>query len=189
MSRDYFAMLGLPPGSYTPEEIRLRFHILRQAIIRQLEDPLNYQVARRRLNEIYMALRALSDRQRQAETLEAMLGGEPQRHLRALRQHIRDSLEDGVLRCSRRRELLEEGRRLGLSEFHVHLLIAEAQFGGPPVLFRSDGGAGDDVGGPVLLPQEEPRPAQAAPRTGVRFAAAGLLGLALFLSVVRWLMP
>ena len=70
-------------------------------------------------------------------------------------------------------EILAEGRRLGLSEFHTQLLIAQVQFGGelvvPPA--RCDIPASSETGS----------------RVGARFAAAGVLALAIFLAMIRWL--
>ena len=74
---------------------------------------------------------------------------------------------------SRRKEILAQGRRMGFSEFHIHLLIAQVQFGGNLVVRPMS--CRDSVS------------SAAAARIGARFAAAGVLALALFLAMVRWL--
>jgi hypothetical protein len=62
---------------------------------------------------------------------------------------------------------------LGFSEFHTHLLIAQVQFG--------DGIVAPPCG------HRRSTSTESASRIGARFAAAGVLALALFLAMVRWL--
>ena len=78
----------------------------------------------------------------------------------------------GLLRYSRRVRILEEARRLGVSDFHTQLLIAQVQFGGPIVTAPRGGRA-------ARIP-DSPK------RVVARFAAAGVLALALFLVAIRW---
>jgi hypothetical protein len=84
---------------------------------------------------------------------------------------IRDSLEDGLLRCSQRAKILSAGRKLGFSDFHTHLLIAQTQFG-PQCVVSEDA--------------ELPSPPASGAAAG-RLAAALLLALALLLAAIRWL--
>ena len=58
------------------------------------------------------------------------------------------SLEDGLVRYSRRRDLLSAAQRLGLDRFEANLIIAEVQYGqghpsfpGPPAAVRLSGSA------------------------------------------------
>jgi len=90
-----------------------------------------------------------------------------------LRRLIAESLEDGLLRYSCRQKILAEARRLGFSEFQAQLLIAQVQFGDRQLEPASPG---------------RPRP-DAAPVSVIiaRLAAAGVLALAMFLGLVRWL--
>ncbi len=171
MSRDYFAILGLTPGRYEPREIAQRFAARRRRLLADLDDPARHAESRRRLNELYLAYNALRDRRRQADFARA--GDAPDDRVARLRALIQSSLEGGLLRYSRRVEILAEGRRLGFSDFHTHLLIAQVQFGdgivAPPY------GRGGSAS------------AESASRIGARFAAAGVLALAIFLAMIRWL--
>lgn len=174
MSHDYFSILGLTPGCYEPGEITRRFDARRRRLLAQLDDPARHGESRQRLDDLYRACNALRDPQRQAEYARAAR----EEHDRGdrvarLRRLIESSLEGGLLRYSRRAEILAEGRRLGFSEFHTHLLIAQVQFG--------DGIVAPPYGRGVS------RSAETASRVGARLAAAGLLALAIFLAVVRWL--
>ncbi|RMF71332.1 MAG: hypothetical protein D6744_18095, partial [Planctomycetota bacterium] len=90
-----------------------------------------------------------------------------------LRRMIEASLEGGLLRHSRRCEILRAGRALGFSDFHTHLLIAQVQAGDAELL--------------PTLRRFRPPSNDSLRRTTARFAAAGILGLALFLALVRWL--
>jgi hypothetical protein len=46
---------------------------------------------------------------------------------------VQYEIKGGVLRYSKRRELLSFARKLGLSDFEAHLLIAQAQYGDSPL--------------------------------------------------------
>ena len=174
MSHEYFAILGLSPGRYEPKEIVRRFEIRRRWLFAELGDPAKYEETRRRLGELHRAYNALRDQRRQAEyAAAAQAGARAQDRLDRMRLLIESSLEDGLLRYSRRAEILAEGARLGYSEFHTQLLIAQVQFGGELVVPPS-------LSGVVRKPEH-------TTRVGARFAAAGVLALALFLVIVRWL--
>jgi hypothetical protein len=174
MSRDYFSILGLTPGRYEPSEITRHFNARRRWLITALDSPARHVEIRRQLNDLHLAYNALRDPRRQAECARAALGdeGDSDRVAR-LRRLIEASLEGGLLRCSRRKEILTQGRRMGFSEFHIHLLIAQVQFGGNLVVR------------PTTC--RDSASSAAAARIGARFAAAGVLALALFLAMVRWL--
>jgi hypothetical protein len=165
--RDYFAILGLTPGVYRPAEIQHRFQQERARLLAQLADAATHQESRRQLDELHLAYRALLDAQRQEQHLASAEPGTASRPDRALVQLsalIADSLEDGLLRYSRRQAILAEGRRLGFSDFQVHLLIAQVQFGS----------VRPELVGPRQAP---PR----GTRRGALLAAAVLLAGALFL--------
>ncbi len=128
MARDYFAILGLAPGRYEPATIHARFQRLRGVALRELNqlDP-PADDSRAALEELHTAYRILRDPSAQQRYLAARGGSEPR--LEAFRRRIAAALEGGLLRHSRRQELLAEGRQLGYSDFHTHLLIAQVQFG------------------------------------------------------------
>jgi hypothetical protein len=169
MSRDYFAILGLRPGRYDPAEITRRFRALRQQLLAKLHDPGSHAESRRQLDELHVAHTGLRDPHRQAEYLRRR----HQDDLTRLRHLIADSLEDGLLRQSRRAIILEEARHLGLSDFQAQLLIAQVQFGDEQLT-----PAGDHS---VWVASAD------GSRVRARLAAAGILALALFLAMVRWL--
>jgi len=172
--RHYFSILGLTPGCYEPGEIARRFDARRQRLLGQLGDPLRYAESRRHLNELYLAYNALRNPQRQAEYLrEAREGEDGEDRVARLRRLIESSLEGGLLRYSRRVEILAEGRRLGFSDFQTQLLIAQVQFG--------DGIVAPPYG------RGRSESAESASRIGARFAAVGVLALAIFLAMIRWL--
>ena len=171
MGRDYFAILGLAPGRHEPAEVARRFRLERSRLLAQLDDPVARDAARRQLDYLHLAYAALRDPCAQAEYLRARVEGADD--VTRLRQLIAASLEDGLLRYSRRQEILAEARRLGFSEFHTQLLIAQVQFG-------DDG----------LWPPESAatrRERRDTSRAWAGFAAAGVLALTLFLALVRWL--
>jgi hypothetical protein len=174
MSREYFSILGLTPGRCEPKEVARRFHTRRRRLLAQLADSTRYAESRRQLDLLHRAYNALSDPRRQAEHVRAAREeGTDEDRVARLRRLIEVSLEGGLLRYSRRAEILVEGRRLGFSEFQTHLMIAQVQFGGelavPPT--RSS----------------RPTSAETPSRVGARFAAAGVLALAIFLAAIRWL--
>jgi hypothetical protein len=171
--RDYFAILGLTPGVYRPAEIQHRFQQERARLLAQLADAATHQESRRQLDELHLAYRALLDAQRQEQQLAAAESGvasQPDRAFVQLSRLIADSLEDGLLRYSRRQAILTEGRRLGFNEFQIHLLIAQVQFGN----------VRPELVGPRPAP---PRTA----RRGALLTAAVLLAGALFLLAKHWL--
>lgn len=174
MSRDYFSILGLTPGRYEPGEIARRFHARRKRLLAELDDPAKHRESRRRLDELHRAYHALRDPRLQSKHLHA--AREPEARddrVEYLRRLIESSLEGGLLRYSRRVDILAEGRRLGFSDFHTQLLIAQVQFGGEIVARPDEHGVR--------------APADTGARVGARFAAAGLLALAIFLAMIRWL--
>lgn len=173
MSHDYFSILGLTPGCYAPGEIARRFNARRRRLLTALDDPAQHVESRRRLDELHRAYNALRDPRRQAEHRRAARAGDDQDRVARLRRLIELSLEGGLLRYSRRAEILDEGRRLGFSEFHAQLLIAQVQFG-------------DGIIAPPYR-RDVYRSAESASQVGARFAAAGVLALAIFLAMVRWL--
>jgi hypothetical protein len=174
MSREYFTILGLSPGRYEPKQIARHFEARRRQLLVELDDATRHEESRRQLNELYRAYNALRDPRRQAAHLRAAWDqGQSDDRVARLRRLVEASLEGGLLRYSRRIEILEEGRRLGFSDFHTQLLIAQVQFGGELVV--------PPVGGEVS-PAAETRA-----RVGMRLAAAGVLALAIFLAMVRWL--
>jgi hypothetical protein len=177
MSAEYFAILGLAPGRYEPAEITRRFLVERSRLLEHLDDPRRHAESRRRLEELHLAYRVLRDPRRQAECLAA--AGRVEDASRQLRRLIESSLEDGLLRYSRRQAILAEARRLGFSDFQAHMLIAGVQQGGAEPL-PAELEAGLHRG-----PRKEPSAAGEA-RRGARLAGIGLLTLALLLALVRW---
>ncbi len=174
MSREYFSILGLTPGRYEPKEIVRRFEARRRRLLVELDDPARHVESRRRLNELHRAYNALHDPRRQAEHLRvARNDNDDNDRVARMRRLIEASLEGGLLRYSRRAEILAEGRRLGFSEFHTQLMIAQVQFGGDLIVTPTD--------------RRVSASAETASRVGARFAAAGVLALALFLAMIRWL--
>jgi len=174
MSRDDFSILGLKPGRYEPGQIAQHFRARRERLLAGLDDPARYAESRRQLDELYRAYNALHHSRRQADLAEPIRAtGAAQERVAQLRELIRCSLEGGLLRYSRRVQILAEGRRLGFSDFHTHLMIAQVQFDGEIVAPPS--------------PSDAPPAEDGAPRVRARFAAAGILALAIFLAMIRWL--
>lgn len=174
MSREYFAILGLSPGRYEPRQIARQFASRRRRLLAELDDPARQRESLRQLDELYQAYNVLRDPRRQAEHLRAIRDDDTHddRVTRLLRI-IEAALEGGLLRYSRRVQIIEAGRRLGFSEFHTQLLIAQVQFGGELVVTPAS--------------REVTRSPETPTRVGARFAAAGVLALAIFLAMVRWL--
>lgn len=171
MARDYFAVLGLTPGRHDPREVARRFLAERQRLLGELDDPTKHTESRRRLDQLHLAFAALRDPRRQEDYLRARSADVDR--VAALRRLIADSLEDGLLRYSRRQAILERARELGLSEFQAQLLIAQVQFGDHEIT------ALPELGGPRKAPHN--------PRAWARPAAVGVLALGMFLYLVRWL--
>ena len=171
MGTDYFSILGLAPGRYDPAEVTRRFQTERTRLLAALRNPATAVDARRKLDCLHMAYAVLRDPRGQESILQARRSED--NDLTQLRRLVAASLEDGLLRFSRRQEILAEARRLGLSDFQTQLLIAQVQFGDDQIsLF-------DAVA--------KPPPHREARRAWAGLAAAGALALALFLALVRWL--
>ena len=171
MGRDYYAILGLSPGRYDAAEIARRFQAERARLLAFLHQPATYGSARRHLEELHLAYAALRNPDAQAEYQRARRGADGR--VAQIRQLIAASLEDGLLRHSRRQEILIAAQRLGFSEFQAHLLIAQVQFGDEDIPLSA--------GNATEVARREP------PRTWARLTAAGVLALALFLAMIRWL--
>ncbi len=169
MARDPFAVFGLAPGSYDPTELARRYILLRAGLLAALNEPGREVESRRQLEELHVAFRLLRDPRQQAALLRRRGGAaDPAGELRAL---IAASLEDGLLRYSRRQAILERAAELGFNEFQAHLLIAQVQFG-------------DEGLDPT--PSRETVVA-VPPQAWARAAGVGVLALALFLALVAWL--
>ncbi|TWT46102.1 hypothetical protein RAS1_25490 [Phycisphaerae bacterium RAS1] len=171
--QDYFAILGLAPGRYGPAEVERQFLLRRRTLLDRLHHPACREQASADLDRLHVAYAALRDPARQSQHLSE------QRHapdaVVLLARRIGDALEDGLLRHSRREQIIDEARRIGLSEFQAHLLIAQVL-------------AGDD-GFPIVRPQSAQVSAKRprAKHASMRLAAAGVLALAFFLAAIRWL--
>lgn len=174
MEHDCFAILGLTPGPYSRDLIRQRFVQERAKCLDALRGS-EGSSPQRRLEAVHMAYKLLDDPERQARHLAAVRDG----RLNEPRDHVRDlvaaALEDGLLRYSRRQEIIRIGRVLGLSEFQVHLLIAEVQVGAVP------------AAEPTQAAAKSATRQQAADQIRYNLIAAGLLGLGLFFSAISWL--
>lgn len=143
--RDPFLIFGLSQGRYPPTVIVRRYHALRAPLVTRMGGVDAAWDVRQKLDDLHWAYRILVDPRSQARMMR-VLNGEGDR-AESLRLYIEASLEDGLLRASRRAEILTLGRALGISEFHTQLLIAQTQFGdapGQPSLF--DGAVRDEVG-------------------------------------------
>ncbi len=171
MAQDHFALLGLQPGRMDPRVVARRFMAERQRVLAEMDDPRKHATSRRRLEELYLALAVLGDPERQAEYLRTW--GAPADPAGELRQLIAAALEDGLLRHSRRQMIIERARELGFNEFQAQLMIAQVQFGDERALVTGRNAA--------------KRATPASQRAWARVAAAGVLGLAVFLFFVRWL--
>lgn len=170
MAQDHFAILGLSPGRYSPDQVRSCFRARRAALLARLERGEDYAEVRDALERLYLAYRLLRDPARQVRYL--LPAAPPTDELAEFRREIAAGLEDGLLRHSRREAALERGLQLGLSRFQVLLIIAQVQFGGPEL--------------DVLQVESAPAPHRTrAP--AARLAATGVLALAAFLAMVRWL--
>lgn len=168
--RDCFAILGLKPDRYDPSALARRFVERRRELLSDRRRAPSE--VHRSLDELHVAYALLRDRNAQTDH-QRELSRSPADPLTGLQHMIAASLEDGLLRRSRREAILAEGRRRGLSDFHTHLLIAQTQFGRERVLAFDD-------------PRDE-RLRDSQQRSSARFAAALVLGLALFLATVRML--
>ena len=171
MGKDYFAILGLAPGNYNAAEINGRFQAERARLLTQLDNPAAHSAVRHRLDDLHLAYAALREPRQQAEHLRTRVNGADD--VTQLRQLIAAALEGGLLRYSRRQEIITEAQRLGFSDFQTQLLIAQVQFG-------------DDQFQPATPGSRRAARAESS-RAWARFAAAGVLALAMFLALVRWL--
>lgn len=169
MAQDYFTVLGLSPGRYDPAEITRRFRVRRAELLAELDNPAQYAQARRALDELHLAYAAL--RGPRAPDSHLRRRAADRSPVQELRDLIAASLEDGLLRYSRRRGILERARELGLSDFQAQLLIAQTQFGER------------EFSTAVRTPVTVRAPAS---RTWVRLAGAGVLAAAIFVLLVRW---
>jgi hypothetical protein len=169
MARDYFAVLGLRPECYSPQIITRCFQAERTRLLRHLHDPLRYSLTRRHLEELHLAYATLRDPDRQEEYRNRLAAlPEPVRELRAL---IGASLEDGLLRHSRRQGIIARARELGFNDFQAHLLIAQVQFG--------------DERTPVVPTTVKPPQRDGNGRGWARLAGVGMLAVTMFLVLVR----
>jgi hypothetical protein len=165
---DYFSILGLAPGRYESAEVERRFRAERKRLLLALDDPRRHEESVRDLDRLHVAYAALHHPRAQGEYLHAIRGED---RVARLRQIIAASLEDGLLRYSRRQQILEIAHEAGFSDFHAQLLIAQVQFGDDSL---------------PLAPCAATGPAMREnPRAWARFAAAGVLGLAIFLYMVH----
>lgn len=163
MSHDPYSILGLAPGHYDSAALRRRFDDRRAELAGGRAD-------RARLDELHVAYSVLRDPANQTVFLKRLDRGPAPDRTAGLRLLIAASLEDGLLRHSRRLRILQEGTRLGLSPFHTQLLIAQTQFGPQRVLPADT----DELG-------HAPAPTS----TVARLAGLCVLALALFLAAVR----
>lgn len=173
MRPTHFDAMGLKPARYATAEITRRFFARRAALLAALDDSTGAADVQRELDELHVAYLVLRDADAQAAYLrECAEGGDRVARLRRL---IAASLEGGLLRCSRRERILDEARRLGLSEFHAHLLIAQTQFGDQRTLLAPPAGGGFPAG-----------ESNVHGRAAARLAAAVILALALLLAAIRY---
>ncbi|MCG3126959.1 MAG: hypothetical protein CHACPFDD_01814 [Phycisphaerae bacterium] len=204
---DHFATLGLTPGVYDPREIAERFLEMR---LRLSESPFDDDDSRTRLAAISKAYEVLRDPAKQAAHRELRRFDAP---ADSLRRVIDASLEDGLLRYSRRQEILAAGRALGFSDFQTQLMIAQVQFGDERIDFTPCGavsrsaaphawpGASADPRQPVRVrpPQSaeasgtqcsgggDPAPRRAFASRVLAGLAATLLAASVFVMLLRWI--
>lgn len=96
----------------------------RSAFLAESFKPQAQQAGRRGLDLVHLAARAA--RLEASEEAGAAPSTAPTAH-EQLALLVRCALEDGVLRRSRRAELVSAGRRLGLSSLEVHIIITQVQ--------------------------------------------------------------
>lgn len=167
---DYYALLGLSAEVHPTRMITEAFLRRRSEALSRMDDPTLAAGAQRDLDDLHVALRTLSSRKQQQSYLDARREGESP--MRTLARMIEHSLEGGLLRHSRRQALLAEARRLGISDFHAHLLMAQVQYADPS---------------PLEWLRPERRSVESIRPIAARFAAAGVLALFMLLAMVRWL--
>lgn len=184
MPRDPFAVLGLAPGRYSPTEIERRYQSARKPLVARLVNDENGWPIRRSLDDLHWAYRTLINPENQVRATR-MLNGEGDK-TESLRLYIEASLEEGLLRASRRQEILELGKALGISEFHTHLLIAQTQFGEvelrPPVCVAAE------EAGRSAISAGRPLTYRVQPRSlGLRAVSALALAGAMFCVMMQWI--
>lgn len=128
MPPNHFQSLGLVPAAYSTDEIERAFQRRRAQLLEELHDAQTHRSSRTELDAAHLAFRVLRDPRRQAVHL-ADLSEPAGDRVEKLRSLIQACIEDGVLRHSRRRELLNWGRVCGLSAFDTQLLIAQVLYG------------------------------------------------------------
>jgi hypothetical protein len=167
---DYFGILGLAPGIHSERVVRQSFLSRRDALLEEMRRPERQDDARQALDALHRAYRVLRTPSDQAAQLDAgMLATSATEHLRRM---IAELLEDGLLRYSRRRAVLEEARLLGVSEFQAHLLIAQVQYG--------------EVSVPLGPTQTRRRRQAETAEIWTRLAAAGAMATVIFAAMMRW---
>lgn len=170
MAHDYFALLGLSPGRYAPAEIARCYRARRARLLAELHAAGRQHDTLQQLDELHVAYSTLRDARRQAEYRRARTDGEDR--VTEVRRLISVSLEDGLLRYSRRQAILERARALGFSDFQTHLLIAQVQFGDEDITTSPR--------------RKDARGWGEHPRAWARIAAVGVIALAMFLGLVHW---
>src|SRR5262245_2137639 len=102
MTLNHFAALGLSPERYEPGDAARRCFARRAELLSLLAQPATHVAARRELEEVHVAFLVLRDARAQAAHLAECTGQASEDRLAGLRRLIAASLEDGLLRCSRR---------------------------------------------------------------------------------------
>jgi hypothetical protein len=171
MDHDYFAILGLTPGVHRPEVIEQQFRARRQRLLASLAQGQAADHSHAALDALHRAYRTLADPDEQQRYLVAVTAHQPDHDpADQLRWAINGSLEGGLLRYSRRQELITLGQRLGFNEFQVQLMIAQVQFGDAIVDHQ-----------PTTPPNSSPRPTvRRQRRPWLAALAVFLLAAALF---------
>lgn len=162
---EYCRALGLEPGGASRVDVEARFNAVRRRAIEALCEPALYYESRRRLDEAYVARRALA----------AVPLADPRDAADVLRLRIRASIEDGLIRHSRREAILEHAARLGIGEFQAQLMIAQ-------VLFDDD----RPLAPASQVTSRAPRAAGPALSAWAQLAAVGVLAASLLILMLRW---
>jgi hypothetical protein len=193
--RNFFSALGLEPGEYTDAAIRQRFESRRSALLSRLHDPRHRRDAWTRLDELHLGYRALRTEDLRTSHLEDLAAadnaGAAPPH-RAIRRLIAASFEDGLLRCSRRRRILDFAAQAGVDEFETQILIAEEQYGRPVRLGTKFASVNPETGH-LSVQSDEPDAARRAwvdglaPNAKVRLAATGAIAAAMTICLAFWL--
>lgn len=167
MAAEHLQILGLAPGRHDPRVLAERFEALRAEALAMLARPETGERGAARLDALHWAYRAACRDANVGARSDVNRHGDASAELQAI---IAASLEDGLLRYSRRQQIIEAGRARGFSDFQTQLLIAHTQY--------CDAGQYD----------EAPRSIAAPPRRPVWpfVAASALLAVAMFLMQVWW---